>query len=168
MGGPREHIIPVSLDDSHPSAVLGTTQSQQTEMSQTVSQAQAAAKSESQLQQTTETESLQKESRSSTEQSNLKIVPINQRGAFFSDSFFDDARRRFAALTQQQSDVRSSLASSQNLLRRNFRLTEREAQVEEDARALKVRAYATETYNKLIVQSIYNMTVLWSVSPHQK
>lgn len=144
VGGPREHIIPVSMDESHPSAVMGTTQSHQTEVSQMVSQTQAAAKSESQVQQTTATESLQKDSSSSssTEQSNLKIVPISQRGAFVSDSFFDDARRRFAAITQQQSDVKSSPAlpwlSDQSLFRRNLRLTEREAQVEEDARALKV------------------------------
>lgn len=103
--------------------VAGTTQSRQAEVSQTVSQTQATAASEAQQQQ--------------SEQGALKLVPITHKGAFLSDSFFDDARRRFAALTQQ-SDARSSLASSRSLMRRNFKLAEQEAHVEEDTRALKV------------------------------
>lgn len=141
VGGPREHIIPVSLEQSHPAAVTGATQTRQTEVSQTVSQAQAT--SEAQVQQRAATESLQKESSSSltqqqSEQSSLKMVPISHRGTFLNDSFFEDARRRFTALTQQQSSVKPSLAPSCSLLRRNFRLAEQEAHVEEDAQALKV------------------------------
>lgn len=152
VGGPREHIIPVSLEDSHPSTVIGTAQSRQAEVNQSISQTQAAATSEAQVQQTATAESLQKESSSNvtqqqSEKSNFKIVPISQRGAFLSDSFFDDARRRFTALTQQ-SDAKSSLASSRSLLRRNFRLAEQEAQVEEDARALKVSTGNREAGNK--------------------
>lgn len=143
VGGPQEHIIPVSLEQSHPAAATGATLSRQAEMNQTVSQAHAATTSEAQVQQTAATESLQKESSSSltqqqSDQSNLKMVPISHRGTFLNDSFFEDARRRFEALTQKQSAVKPALAPSYSLLRRNFRLAEQEAHVEEDSRALKV------------------------------
>lgn len=133
----------MSLEQSHPAAATGAALSHQAEVSQTVSQAQAATKSEAQLQQTATTESLQKESSSSltqqqSEQSNLKLVPISHRGTFLNDSFFEDARRRFQALTHKQSAVTPAFAPSCSLLRRNFRLAEQEAQVEEDSRALKV------------------------------
>lgn len=131
----------MSVEETHPSVVTGTTQSRQAEVSQTVSQTQAAAASEAHLQKTAATESRQTESSltqtQQSEQGALKLVPINHKGAFLSDSFFEDARRRFATLTQQ-SNTRSSLASSRSLLRRNFQLAEQEAHVEEDTRALKV------------------------------
>ncbi|KAG0694040.1 Protein lethal(2)essential for life [Chionoecetes opilio] len=149
VGGTREHIIPMAVEDIHPSVVTGSTQARQAEVSQTVSQTQAAAKtvsqtqaaatSAAQVQKTAASESLQTENRSTlqTEHGALKVVPINHKGAFLNDSFFDDARQRFSALTQQ-SDARSSLASSRSLLRRNFHQTEQETHVEEDAHALKV------------------------------
>lgn len=143
VGGPREHIIPVSLEQSHPAAATGAALSRQAEVSQTVSQAHAATTSEAQVQQTAASESLQKESSSSltqqqSEQSNLKLVPISHRGTFLNDSFFEDARRRFEALTQKQSALKPAISPSCSLLRRNFRLSEQEAHVEEDSRALKV------------------------------
>ena len=121
VGGTHEHIIPMAVED--------TAQARQAEVSQTVSQTQAAA--------TTENVQTQSSAAQQSEQGSLKLVPITQKGAFLSDSFFDDARRRFEALTQR-SDATSSLVSNRSLLRRNFRLAEQEAHVEEDARALKV------------------------------
>ena len=142
MGGLREHIIPLAVEDTHPSMVTATTQSRQADVSQTLSQTQGAVASEAQVHNTAATQNLQTESSLThqSEQGSLKLVPITHKGAFLSDSFFNDARRRFDAVAQQ-SDARSSLASSRSLLRRNFRLAEQEAHVEEDTHALKVSTH---------------------------
>lgn len=76
----------------------------------------------------------------------IKTVPINLKGDFFSDSFFEDMKKQFTTAVQdvlQQSDAASSIseemANYRTQLRRNPRLENQAVHVEEDTSAFKVR-----------------------------